>query len=90
MNPNDVGPVLAMMTLTIVAGLVFIFRGPVGKAIARRLEGGGALSADAEARLQELEARVTDLERERLELGDRLEFAERLLGQVRDGQREPS
>jgi hypothetical protein len=85
-TPEDVAPIIALLVVT--AGLVMIFRGPVGKAIARRLEGPPALSGDAEARLGELEGRVAELERERDELAERVDFAERLLGQVKDAARE--
>ncbi|MCC7131875.1 MAG: hypothetical protein SFV24_21720 [Gemmatimonadales bacterium] len=74
--------------MTVVAGAVAIFRGPLGKAIARRLEGGAAPPADLEARLQDLEARVLAGEEERNELLGRLEFAERLLLQNKESARE--
>lgn len=88
MLPDDVAPVLVVAILTVVTGAVLIFRGPVGKAIARRLEGGIAPSADLEGRLQDLEARVAAGEEERNELLGRLEFAERLLLQNKEPSRE--
>jgi len=70
---------------------VLILRGPLGKALARRLEGRagredvtGAAMAGISERLAELEqrdARVAELE-------ERLDFAERLLAQ-RDLERVP-
>jgi hypothetical protein len=61
---------------------------PLARAWARRIEGGTA-SAETRARLEALEQRgmesgEVDLTRQRLaELEERLDFAERLLGQVR-------
>jgi uncharacterized coiled-coil protein SlyX len=61
---------------------------PIAKALARRIEGRN-VSRDVEERLEALERRgmesgEVDLTRQRLaELEERLDFAERLLGQVR-------
>lgn len=88
MNPDDVAPMIVISVLALSAGAVLILRGPIGKAIARRLEGSSTPSAEAGARLGELEGRVAELERERHELAERVDFAERLLGQVRDGSGE--
>jgi hypothetical protein len=80
MNPNDVAPTIAAITFFVSA--VLIFRGAIGKAIARRIEGkAGADSALAE-RIEELEHRLAELELERArvtELEERLDFAERML-----------
>ena len=86
MQPDDFAPVF-IITLTIIAvavSSVLILRGPLGKALARRLEGRagredmtGAAMAGISERLAELEqrdARVAELE-------ERLDFAERLLAQ---------
>lgn len=53
---------------------VLILRGPVGRALARRIEGGAAegLSADQLAELDEVRHRM-------LELEERVDFAERML-----------
>ena len=93
MQPDDFAPVF-IITLTIIAvavSSVLILRGPLGKALARRLEGRtgredmtGAAIAGISERLAELEqrdARVAELE-------ERLDFAERLLAQ-RDLERVP-
>jgi len=93
MQPDDFAPVF-VITLTIIAvavSSVLILRGPLGKALARRLEGRagredvtGAAMAGISERLAELEqrdARVAELE-------ERLDFAERLLAQ-RDLERVP-
>ena len=39
MLPGDVAPVILSSFVVLVAGAVLIFRGAVGKAIARRIEG---------------------------------------------------
>ena len=71
--------------------LMFLVTGPVGKALGRWLESYGGSAADPH-RLQELEARVAELEalnQRTLELEERVEFAERLLGKLRDSDRLP-
>jgi hypothetical protein len=59
-----------------------IFRGPLGKALARRLEG-GAVQGDPDATmhaLDEMRGRMAELE-------ERVDFAERLLAQSREPDR---
>ncbi len=70
------------------AAAVLIFRGPVGRAIARRIEGTsgqveGVDLADVQGRIAELEQRMSSV----LELEERLDFAERLLAQAREPER---
>lgn len=89
MSPSDVAPAVVAMVFLIMGGLTLILRGPLGKAIARRFEGGLPLAPETEARLQELEARVAELEHERHELAERVDFAERLLAQGRDARELP-
>jgi hypothetical protein len=65
----------------ISAGVVF--RGPLGQALARRLEAGAGQAADQEAvlhALDEMRGRMADLE-------ERVDFAERLLAQSREPHR---
>jgi hypothetical protein len=87
MNPNDVAAALVGIVFFVTVGLTVILRGPLGKALARRIEG-TAGQADGEAmaalqgRLAELEDRVDRMH----EIEERLDFAERLLAQ---GRREP-
>ena len=86
-RPGGEGAVMAgLIALGVVAW--FLFRGPVGKALASMLEGGtpeadpmlGMRVADVEDRLQEL-----SLETQRLmEIEERLDFTERLLAQHTD------
>ena len=86
-----------------VLAIIFIFGGgtlfllaisPIGKAIAENIRRKGAAPADAELRaelLEEIERlRSEDIEslrREVSELGERVDFAERLLAKNRDAQR---
>jgi hypothetical protein len=61
---------------------VLVLRGPLGRALASRIEGGVEPDARARERLGQLEHRVAELEagQQRVtELENRLEFAERLL-----------
>jgi hypothetical protein len=71
--------VLLVVLLTTIAALLW----PVIKAIARRIEAGGA-AADARGELEELRERVRQLEQANprlAELEERLDFAERVLAQ---------
>lgn len=81
MPPGDIAPVIMMAMLC--AAAVMVFRGPVGRAIGRRLEGSsGADRAELGAKMAELEHRLSDIEHDRArvaELEERLDFAERLL-----------
>jgi hypothetical protein len=68
-----------------IVGLIsagVVFRGPVGQALARRLEGSGP-GGDQEAlqhTLEELRGRMAELE-------ERVDFAERMLAQAREPDR---
>ena len=68
----------------IVLGVVgaVIFRGPVGKALGRRLEHGGLAEPSAEfmAELDEMRGRVMELE-------ERLDFTERMISKAREPER---
>ena len=72
--------------LAVGAGLLALFLGPVGTAIAKRII--GRPDVDTE-RMAELSSRTSELE-DRLqgmhELEERLDFAERLLAQQRGGE----
>jgi len=69
--------VVVAVALTI--GLVKIFRGPVGSALADRIRGGQAPAADPAltAELDQLRGRLAEVE-------ERLDFAERLLARARE------
>ncbi len=70
-----------------VAGAAIFFallRGPVGRAIGKMLDSGGASDDESTQRIEQLEAHVSDLayDQQRMaELEERLDFAERLLSQ---------
>ena len=88
MNPNDVAPLFISVVLSLTVGAVLIFRGPLGKAIARRIEGTAGQGSELTQQVADLEHRLAELEQDRArmaELEERLDFAERLLSQ---GQRE--
>lgn len=88
MPPGDFAPVLVTAILAMVTGAVLIFRGPLGRAIARRIEGTAGEGPELEARLQEIEARLQAAEAERHELLERVEFSERMLLSAREQGRE--
>ncbi|HEV8195082.1 MAG TPA: hypothetical protein VGP87_00475 [Gemmatimonadales bacterium] len=80
MNPNDVAPTIAAMTFFV--SMVLIFRGAIGKAIARRIEGKAGLDPALSERIEELEHRLAEMEQDRIRMGEleeRLDFAERML-----------
>jgi hypothetical protein len=82
MPPDVFAPFMLTMTLILGAGVVLILRGPVGRALARRIEGQSGMAAELAGKVEELESRLADLEQERVrvaELEERLDFAERLL-----------
>jgi len=85
MPPGDLAPVIATSIFFISFASVLILRGPLGRALARRIEGTAAPG--------NLEGRVAELERQAdrvHELEERLDFAERLLAQGRqDAERLP-
>lgn len=76
-----IGFALPVMILLIVAATV-VLRGPLGRAIARRLESGPTGGTDPM-----LVDEVVELRGRMLELEERLDFAERLLAQTREMQR---
>src|SRR5690606_39423679 len=68
----------AIMMLGI--GGTIVLRGPLGKAIARRIEGMDAPEVDVEPVLQELD----EVRARMLELEERMDFTERLLARERE------
>lgn len=87
MESADLAPMVVITVLILVTGLTLIFRGPLGKAFARRIEGNVG-SPELEARVTELEHRLADVEQERAELAERVEFTERMLSQAREAPKE--
>jgi hypothetical protein len=72
--PEELFIAIAVMTVTIVAGVLLY---PLIRAFARRLEGG----AGGGAGVAQLEGRIAELEHRLAEAEDRLDFNERLLAQ---------
>ncbi len=82
MNSADVAPMVVMVVVAIATAAVIILRGPLGKAMARRLEGGTAAGEDLKHRLEDMEARLmqAELVQNRMEdLEERVDFTERVL-----------
>lgn len=86
-----------MPALTALAGagiFAALFFGPVGRSIAKMLEGDTRHDDEATMRLEDVEARLAELslEQQRVgELEERLDFTERLLSQYKtaDGRKLP-
>jgi hypothetical protein len=82
MSPDAAAWFGFMFFALFVGGGVLVLRGPVGRALARKIEGHAAGSGD----LAEIEERLADVDslRQRVgELEERVDFAERLLAQAR-------
>lgn len=78
----DVAPVVITTVLTLAVAGTIVLRGPLGRAIAWRIEGSPPPADGASDRIEQLEHRVAELENAHLrvnELEERLDFAERLL-----------
>ena len=84
MDPGDIAPTIMFSLFALITGAVLIFRGPLGRALARRIEGDLGVPQDLEARLNDLEARLAAGDQERAELAERLDFAERLVLEAKD------
>jgi hypothetical protein len=83
-NPHDIPPLVLTLALFATVGSILTLRGPVGRALARRIEGKVGDPAQLEARIAELEDRVHQGELDRAQLEERLDFTERMLLQHRD------
>jgi hypothetical protein len=82
---------IAIMLFALPLGIIFV-GGPLAKAWARRLEGRGGVDPALLAELDELRAQVAELQglpAQMSELQERVDFAERLLGQAREPERLP-
>jgi hypothetical protein len=90
---SNKGPETVFAIIAVGAIYFALFRGPVGKAIAKMLEGEhSAPEEDVVNRVYELEARAgeTAMDQQRIaELEERLDFAERLLAQRGERDRLP-
>jgi hypothetical protein len=77
-------PMPAFVTVAAGAVLFGLVRGPIGRSIARMLEGPPVADEQLVARVEQLEDRQSDQAMDQLrvaELEERLDFAERLLAQ---------
>ncbi len=79
-----------VMTLGIIYGLVQLTKGPVGQALARRIQGrGGEANGEVRMELAELRDQLDLLRSSVEETQERLDFTERLLSQARPADRLP-
>jgi Tfp pilus assembly protein PilO len=82
-------PALVMMTLLVMTAATIVLW-PLVRALARRLEGRGAVDAALRAEVEQLQHRLgeVDVMQGRIaELEERLDFTERLLAQSREPDR---
>jgi hypothetical protein len=82
MNSGDIAPMVVMSIVAISAATVIILRGALGRALARRLEGGTLPDANLVHQLEDIENRLQSVEQVQArleEIEERLDFAERLL-----------
>lgn len=96
LDPNyifgELMPLIAVVTIILASaiGLRWLFRSPVGEAIAERIrEGmhsGRRRDAGGERSHVEMEERISQLEEQVGELAERLDFAERMLATRRERQ----
>jgi hypothetical protein len=80
-----------LITMAGIIGAVVALRGPIGRALAARIEGRRAPDHETLLELEDLRARVVALEEgqsQLAELQERLEFAERLLSREHQDRRE--
>jgi len=87
-NPDIVIPVFGMITGILTTGflawgLVRVFQGPVGQAMARRIQGRGGNAPEPELlhELDDLRLQVDQMQQRLTEAEERLDFSERLLAQ---------
>lgn len=93
MNPGDWVPIMGMVTGIITMGLmawgfVAIGRGPVGQALARRIQGQHGHDHDVLLAVDALREQVDALQQQLSETQERLDFTERLLSSGRSRQGE--
>jgi flagellar biosynthesis/type III secretory pathway M-ring protein FliF/YscJ len=89
--PPEIAAMVTSSVLFLSVMVLFVLRGPLGKALARRIEGRASQMDDQvlqavegmEGRMAELEERVARVH----ELEERLDFTERLLAQGRETAR---
>ena len=98
MGPESAGeliPILGMImglviTIGIIVGLVQVTKGPLGQALARRIQGRSAVTdAEVQNELAELREQVELLRGTLEETQERLDFTERMLSHARTADRLP-
>jgi hypothetical protein len=90
MNSGDFASAIMGSIFFMSIAATIILRGPLGRALARRIEGVDAAAAD---RVQYLEQRVANLEQAQAripELEERVDFAERVLTRAETPERLPA
>jgi hypothetical protein len=95
LGPGDVIPLFGMLTGLLVTGalawgLVNIFRGPVGQAMARRIHGGSASDPELAGELFDLKSQIEQLQHRLSEAEERIDFSERLLAQKSEDRERPA
>ena len=79
-----------VMTLGVIFGLARVMQGPVGTALAKRIQGKhGSVDEDLHAEVTWLRDQVEQLRQEVTETQERLDFAERLLIRGNESARAP-
>ena len=81
MPPGDIAPLIIGLAITFSVTAIIIFRGPLGRALIRKLDS-GSVPDDMAQRVSHLEAHVSELEllASRMdELENRVDFSERVL-----------
>jgi Tfp pilus assembly protein PilO len=85
---NADAPALVMITLLVIAVTIVLW--PLARALARRLEGRGAVDAALRAEMEQLHHRLGEVDAMQVrlaEMEERVDFAERLLAQSREPDR---
>jgi Tfp pilus assembly protein PilO len=86
---NADAPALVMITLLVMTAVTIVLW-PLARALARRLEGRGAVDAALRAEVEQLQHRLGEVDAMQVrlaEMEERLDFAERLLAQSREPDR---
>jgi len=87
---NEVVPIITTVVVIVVVAVAlrWIFRTPVGEAIAERIRTRGqrrwGAAAEESQRVEALEAQVSHLQGQVSELAERIDFAERMLAERRE------
>lgn len=85
MDPQSADVAVAGMVLVgIVLGLLIVGFGPIGRAVARKIDGKGGAAPDLEALRQEHQGDLDAVRERMVELEERLDFTERLLARQRE------